>query len=341
MEFRVSHIIKFTLTYLLGSFLFAIITSLVLYGNVRLFGTSLLFTIIFFTAYLSAIFGILFFRYFALKSQKQIARKIIPAVILFWIGALFIATIVISLVEYLWQSKSNASIIYELNFSDLLHALKALGPWIFVSSIIFFYVLWRKGVSREQKLREKLLIFKYQTLKNQVNPHFLFNSLNALSSLINIDPVKADRFTNKLSEVYRYILLNEDKHLVPLDAELDFVKDYFELQKIRDEEKILLDIKIENPENYFIVPVSVQVLLENALKHNSATRNTPLKIKIFEDSECLIVSNNLQQKTNLESSSKTGLKNLNERIKLILNRELIVSENRDEFIVSIPIKQKQ
>jgi hypothetical protein len=327
------------LAYLLGSLLFAIITNLILSGNVQLYRTSLLFTIIFFTAYLSGIIGNLFFRYFSLKSQKQIARKIIPAFILFWLGALIIATIVINLSMYLWESRHISNLILKFNINDLWYTLKALAPWIFLSSVALFYILWSKGVSREQKLREELLTFKYQTLKDQVNPHFLFNSLNTLSSLIHIDPKRADRFTNKLSEIYRYILLNEDKNLVSLKDELTFVNDYFELQKLRHEEKIVLDIKIEDPEEYSIVPVSLQVLLENALKHNSATRNIPLRIQMFEDSGCIIVSNNLQRKINLENSAKTGLKNLNERIKLILNRELVVSENRKEFSVSIPIKE--
>lgn len=340
MKYSRSYFLKFILAYLVGSLLFAILTNLILSGSVQLYRTSLLFTIIFFTAYISGIIGNLFFDYFSLKSQKQIVQKIIPAFILFWFTALIIATIVINLAMYLWESRHNSNLILDFNTNDFLYSLKALTPWMFVSSVIFFYVLWRKGVSREQKLREELLTFKYQTLKNQVNPHFLFNSLNALSSLINIDPKRADCFTNKLSEIYRYILLNEDKHLVSLTDELIFVNDYFELQKIRDEEKIVLEIEIQNPEKYFIVPVSLQVLLENALKHNSATHNAPLKIEIFEDSGCLIVRNNLQRKTNLENSVKTGLQNLNERIKLILNRELIVSENRNEFRVSIPIKEK-
>jgi len=334
-----AYILKFTLAYLTGSFLLALITSLVLYGNVQLPRTSFLFTIIFFTAYLSGIFGNLFFKYFSLKTQKQINRKIIPAVLLFWVGAIIIATVVISFAMYLWEYNLNST--YSINLFDLIFALKALAPWIFVCSLIFFYILWRKGVSREQKLREELLTFKYQTLKNQVNPHFLFNSLNALSSLINTDAVKADLFTNKLSEIYRYILLNEDKQLVKLDDELKFVNDFFELQQIRDEGKILLDIHLENSVKYLIVPISLQVLVENALKHNSATIKNPLRIKITEDSSCVVVTNNLQRKTILEESSKTGLKNLSERIKLILNRELIVSENRNEFIVSIPIKEIQ
>jgi len=333
-----AYILKFTLAYLIGSLLLALITCQILYRNIQLSGTSFLFTIIFFTAYLSGIYGKFFFRYFSFKSQKQINQKIIPAVLVFWFGAIIIATIIISVAMHLWGYNVNDT--YKLNFFNLIFAFKALAPWIFICSLIFFYILWSKGVSREQKLREELLTFKYQTLKNQVNPHFLFNSLNTLSSLINIDPIKADRFTNKLSEIYRYILLNEDKQLVKLDDELKFVNDFFELQQIRDEGKILLDIHLENTEKYLIVPISLQVLVENALKHNSATKKNPLIIKITEDSGYVNVSNNIQRKTNLEESSKTGLKNLGERIKLILNHEIVISEDGDLFLVMIPLKEK-
>lgn len=334
---KATYLFKFTLAYAIGSFLLAILINWILYNKVDLSNTGYFFTIIFFTAYLSGIYGRFFFTYFTKKPQQEITKKLIPAVLLFWLGVILIATIIIGITKYIWRYGTSLSF---LELSDVLFALKSLFPWIFAISIIFFYELWRKGVYREQKLSEELLRFKYQILRDQVNPHFLFNSLNTLSSLINTSPEKADAFTNKLSDVYRYILLNESKSLVTLSDEIEFVKNYFDLQKIRDEGKIFLEIQIENPDRVLIVPVSLQVLVENAVKHNSATRKQPLLIRISRGKDYVKVVNNVQKKTNMGVSTKAGLINLKERIKLITGRDMMVTETREEFIVQVPIIER-
>jgi LytS/YehU family sensor histidine kinase len=206
-------------------------------------------------------------------------------------------------------------------------------------ALFFFYVQWNEAVDRVQKLREEKLIFQYETLKSQVNPHFLFNSLNSLSSLIRKDADLSEQYIQKLSTIYRYILENNNKELVPLAVEIEFVNNYFFLQKIRDEEKIELKVELNGNENIQVLPVSVQLLVENALKHNSATRKQPLEITVyFEGLDKLVVRNNLQKKTQLNNSSKIGLKNLNERSRLILNREIEIQETEDEFVVKMPVK---
>jgi LytS/YehU family sensor histidine kinase len=172
-----------------------------------------------------------------------------------------------------------------------------------------------------------------------VNPHFLFNSLNTLSSLVRENPDLSEEFIQKLSHIYRYILDDKSAEMVPLSEELKFVQDYFYLQKIRDEEKIELKIEINNLERAGILPVSLQLLVENALKHNSATRSNPLVITIHNEGlEKLVVRNNLQKKTRLNESSGIGLKNLNERCRLIINREIEIQETSEEYIVRIPVK---
>jgi LytS/YehU family sensor histidine kinase len=153
------------------------------------------------------------------------------------------------------------------------------------------------------------------------------------------DPDLSEQYIQKLSMIYRYILENENKELVPLSAEIEFVNNYFSLQKMRDEEKIELKIELKEIENVEVLPVSLQLLVENALKHNSATRKNQLEIVIhFEGLDKIVVRNNLQKKTQLIGSSKIGLKNLNERSRLILNREIEIQETADEFVVKIPVK---
>lgn len=208
-----------------------------------------------------------------------------------------------------------------------------------LGATFFFYSQWAEAVKHMQKLREEKLIFQYETLKSQVNPHFLFNSLNTLSSLVRKDPDLSEKFIQKLSMVYRYVLENQEKDLVTVENELDFVNDFFYLQKIRDNEKIKLQTDMNGSGQARIIPVSLQMLVENALKHNKASRNGPLEITIhFEGLDKIVVRNNLQIKEQLNTSSGIGLKNLDERCKLILGRPIEVMETPDEFIVKLPIE---
>ena len=180
--------------------------------------------------------------------------------------------------------------------------------------------------------------YHYETLKNQLNPHFLFNSLNTLSSIIYHDVQQADKFIFKLSSVYRYILDQHESKLVSLDNELTFVRDFFFLQQLRDGDRIHLEIEVDQPSRYQILPVSLQLLVENALKHNMATTEKPLNIKIsMSGNQYLMVKNNRQPKQQLEGSFQIGLKNLNERVTMITGKDLIVEKNEEMFSVKIPI----
>jgi sensor histidine kinase YesM len=206
-----------------------------------------------------------------------------------------------------------------------------------LGAIIFIILLWQESLRREQKLREQNLIFQNETLKNQVNPHFLFNSLNTISSLIQTQPEEAERFINDLSSIYRYIIENGQKDKVPLSLELEFVSDYYKLHRTRDEEKILLSIDVRDAGKYQILPVSLQTLLENAIKHNIATRQQQLRISIYLEGNYIIVSNNLQRKATQLRSTATGLKNLSERLRLISGREMIIEEDETTFTVKLPL----
>jgi LytS/YehU family sensor histidine kinase len=174
-------------------------------------------------------------------------------------------------------------------------------------------------------------------LKNQINPHFLFNSLNTLSSLVSTQPEIAEKFINRLSSIYRYILEKSSMDRVSLEAELSFIRDYFYLHKIRGDEKIQLEIKIDDPARYEILPISLQGLVENAIKHNKATREDPLKIIIYIDGQYIVVKNNLQKMATQITSTGTGLKNLSERVKLVSGRDLIIEESINHFLVKLPL----
>ena len=204
-------------------------------------------------------------------------------------------------------------------------------------AIIFIIIQWQDALKREQKLREENLVFQNETLKSQVNPHFLFNSLNTVSSLIQSDPEKAEEFINNLSSVYRYILENSRKDKVPVQSELELLNRYFDLHRVRDEEKISLSIDYSNADNFQILPVSLQILLENAIKHNSATRENPLRISVSFKDQYIVMMNNLQKKATLIKSTGIGLKNLAERVRLITGKTLIIEEDSNYFIAKLPL----
>jgi sensor histidine kinase YesM len=269
------------------------------------------------------------------KTVVQLKRRLIPSFVFTLLAIMSIALFFYFLGNYAYSlihgGMTNA--ILSLSYSATI----SLSVGLFVCCIVFFYATWRQAIEREQKLREENLRYRYRTLKTQINPHFLFNSLNTLSEIVYTDANKADNYIQKLSGVYRFILDNEETDLLPLEEELTFVEHYFSLQKERYGDKIDLTIAVENPDRFKIIPISLQILIENALKHNSSSEDKPLKINISVENRYLIVSNNIQRKNILSDSSGTGLLNLKERVKLIMNREMIIFQTNDLFIVKLPI----
>ena len=161
--------------------------------------------------------------------------------------------------------------------------------------------------------------------------------MNTLSSLIGSRPETADKFIDRLSSIYRYILENSQKDRISLTDELIFIKNYFFLHQIRDEDKIMLDISVSDQDKYNIMPVSLQILVENAINHNMATRENPLKILIYNEADYIVVKNNLQKKTIPLKSTKIGLRNLSERVKIISGKGIIIEETGTLFVVKIPL----
>ncbi len=179
---------------------------------------------------------------------------------------------------------------------------------------------------------------QYQNLINHLNPHFLFNSLTSLNSLIMTEPKMASKFLQKLSLIYRYILQNKDKDVVSLEQELGFVKHYIDLQKSRLEEGLLININIEN--EYLtsrIVPVTLQNLFENAIKHNTVEEDNPLIISVLVEDDYLLVKNNLQRKKFVETSHKQGLESLKNLYKYLTSKPLQIIETEEEFLVKVPL----
>jgi LytS/YehU family sensor histidine kinase len=193
-------------------------------------------------------------------------------------------------------------------------------------------------IKKEQLERAKAEA-ELEALKNQIDPHFIFNSLNTLSHLIENNTEKAKQFNESLADVYRYILQNKSRDLVLLGEEINFLCDYFSLLKIRFEKAVQMDILIDEQllNGCLIPPISLQILIENAIKHNEFSGTTPLIIIIELKNNELIVRNEVKRKTLRKASSKIGLQNLNERYKLITNKEIVIEQNDKDFIVNLPV----
>lgn len=207
---------------------------------------------------------------------------------------------------------------------------------------IYFYRSYQENRVKQEKIIAGTASAKFESLKNQIDPHFLFNSLNVLSSLIEENPENAQKFTASLSKIYRYVLEQRDKELVSIEEELAFAKTYMNLLKMRFENSIFYELpeKVNNPEAK-IVPLSLQLLLENTVKHNVVSEKKPLRIRIFERNNCLVVQNDYQKKEVLKDRQGVGLQNIISRYAILSERKVRITQNDKEFTVELPLLTKQ
>ena len=235
----------------------------------------------------------------------------------------------------LWEYSRN---IRFKDYSDFI--VISLAITFFISLVMHgreFLLQWRKSAVDAERYQKESMTATYESLKSQVNPHFLFNSLNVLTNLVYEDQDKAAKFIKQLSEVYRYVLDTRDKELVPLAEELHFLKAYAYLQSIRfgDKLKVEIDVTLEKA---LVAPLALQMLVENAVKHNEISVDRPLTIRLYNDAQYLIVENTLQRKAATgEISSGLGLENIARRYQFLSNVPVQVSEAGERFIVKLPI----
>ncbi|MBC7923596.1 MAG: histidine kinase [Ferruginibacter sp.] len=231
-------------------------------------------------------------------------------------------------------------------FPDLLDYTETTGIQLFYHCLylgiyegVYVFQQWRKTYEEKETLLKIQWQAKFDALKNQVNPHFLFNSLNSLSSLIADDTEQAEQFVDELSRVYRYLLKSNEQELINLTTELQFIRSYFHLLKTRYREGIHWELAVEERHlDYRLPPLTLQLLIENAVKHNVILKEQPLRIAISTNEEHqLIVRNNLQRKTLKVQSDRVGLNNIALRYKLLNQPDIRVRENEKEFTVIIPL----
>lgn len=201
-----------------------------------------------------------------------------------------------------------------------------------------FFNLWKETMVAKEQVERAHLSSQLEGLRNQVNPHFLFNSLNTLIYLIPDEPEKAVRFVQQLSKVYRYVLESRDAKIISLDEELEYLNSYIFLLKERFGENLQVDIQPqESRSKAAIVPLTLQLLFENAIKHNIISTEKPLKIEVLAENGHLIVRNNLQRKNQVMDSTGVGLDNIRTRYRMLAQREVEVIVSQQYFTVLLPL----
>ena len=264
--------------------------------------------------------------------------------------AAIVGTLVMNIAVVYFCNYLNFIVIQGKNPEKFFNGEMNFINWFFINFAIMisaighargFMAAWKNSTKKEiveQKLIAKSANAQFESLKNQLDPHFLFNSLNVLDSLIEENPVQAQRFTNSMSKIYRYVLEQKDKELVSVEEEIDFAKTYCELLKTRFEDAVTFEFNIsEEDKKGFVVPLSLQLLLENSIKHNFATSSKPLNIKIFTEKGNLIIENNLQTRELPNTSTGVGLANIVSRYNLLTERNVFVEKSEAFFRVKLPI----
>ncbi len=210
-------------------------------------------------------------------------------------------------------------------------ATSILEAWI-------YYIQNRKSEQIAKKLSQELSQIKFEVLKNQLNPHFLFNSLNVLSGLIMEDTIKAQKFIDEFSHIYRYVLQTIEQPVVTLEEEINFMRSYLFLQQIRYGDNLTFSLDIESAKlGYLLPPLSLQVILENAIKHNTIDEKSPLEIYLFCKKNALIVKNNMQPKISKITSNGVGVYNLKKRYQLISSKTPYFYIDTNYYIAELPL----
>jgi len=259
-------------------------------------------------------------------------RMLLLAVIVIAYGVL-ISFVIECLAALLLNTNCTIHKIVKAYFIGLIPTFLVLMAY----ETVYFFYSWRDKVIESEAIVRTHLVSQLDALKNQLDPHFLFNSLNTLSSLID-ENEPAQKYLSRLADIYRYVLISKDKNTVTLKEEMEFVNAYLYLAKVRFSSG--LSIEIDIPEQYInqmVAPLSVQLLVENALKHNVITKENPLTVELKVQDGFLWVKNEIKPKVHFESSTKVGLKNIMERYRLLTSIPVQILNEANRFEVALPL----
>jgi len=271
------------------------------------------------------------------------AEKYLLGLVLFKIYSVLVFVIVGFIPSEIYQKGDlvgplNDATALRLNFIILV-LVSALYYGILTSFHIFKNI--HQASLQAEKMQKEIAQAQFDSLKNQVNPHFLFNSLNVLTSLISLDPVMAEKFTEQLSKAYRYVLEHKADDMVPLKTELDFIYSYIFLVDIRFKDKLKVNINLPADRlNWLLPPLTLQLLIENAIKHNALSKKSPLQIDIeVNEDNYLCVTNNLQVRDDTIASTGVGLRNISNRYGYITDKPTRFGVEGRKYVTKIPLLQ--
>lgn len=239
----------------------------------------------------------------------------------------------------IWLLLSNEEFTWSKIFLFVVYTALAVTVFTLLYEVLFLDHEKEKHMKIAGELEREIQHAETAILRNEIDPHFIFNSLSTLNHLIVSDPGKAAFYNENLAQVYKYVLQNKNKKAIQLNDELEFIKDYFSLLQIRFENKVHLNIHINAVAagNSMIVPCALQIVIENAIKHNEFSDENPLSITVSINDHHLLVSNNILPKPLILDSTETGLKNLNGRYKLLSDKTITIHKNNKSFSVTLPL----
>lgn len=271
--------------------------------------------------------------------HNRFSTKVHPLIIHFFISIIGVICISILVLAILYYSVGSP---VEFNWSNIkLSSAFGFRVNLFLNTVnaVVFYINKSRKAELENEIQQKLLLqAQHQGLRNQINPHFLFNSLNALASLVRVDVDRSEKFIERLSEVYRYLLEHQETDVVTIAEEMKFIEAYLFLLKTRFDKGLDVQIDVnEGIKNKMIAPGVLQILIENAVKHNVVSPKKPLFLSISMVNDTLVVTNSIQQKIEESTSAKIGLNNIIERYKFLSDQNIGIAKTTSEFTVSIPL----
>lgn len=235
----------------------------------------------------------------------------------------------------------------DFSWNGLLKFNLLCGLAIIVFTLVYEILFLNKERELDNKIVRQLDRERSQAeleaLRNELDPHFIFNSLNTLNHLILNNPQQAYSFNNNLAQVYKYFLLNRHNELISISEELEFIDSYFFLLKIRHDDKLNLETELDEYNEKFLMipPLALQILIENAIKHNEFNHEQPLHIRIAMNHAYLKVTNNVKPKLHLVHSTGIGLKNLSSRYRILCNKDIVIENTEKEFTVKLPLISRQ
>jgi len=348
MDIKNKYIREFPRAFLIGLAIFFIIVLIrVVNGETVQWDTNLrmnfLYTLLYTVSlHLANTFLFILLDKFFVHSDRFSRKRIILGFFSSFILSLFVIFLLRLFTNVVIENQSLHQFFEEERASDYVVPSIFTFVILLIVHFIYLYKWYQENRVKEQKIIAGTASAKFESLKNQIDPHFLFNSLNVLSSLIEENPDNAQRFTTSLSKIYRYVLEQKDKELIAVAEELAFAKTYMNLLKMRFENSLFYEIKeIDSHPDAKVVPLSLQLLLENTVKHNVVSEQKPLYITITVKDNYLIIQNNFQKKEVLQDRKGVGIQNIISRYSILTKRKVLIQENQDFFAVHLPILTKQ